>query len=85
MKRSAIATQLEYANDQISALKKELAAYKEAAVSDHALLASGLRLAFANEALEAEKGLLRNDASDRPATTSKDGRNSVQTVGANSE
>jgi hypothetical protein len=48
-----------------SALKKELAECKAAAVSDRALLAGGLRLALANEALEIENALLRRNAAQQ--------------------
>jgi hypothetical protein len=46
-----------------SALKKELFDCRTAANSDRPLLASGLRLALANEALQGEVAALRKDAS----------------------
>jgi hypothetical protein len=59
-------TELGQAKDQNSILEKELADCREAADADSALLASGLRLAFANEALEVENRLLRQDVAKGP-------------------
>ena len=61
------ATELVRCKDQNSVLKKELAECRTEVDSDGALLASGLRLAFKNEALEVEKRLLRQDAATRSA------------------
>ena len=60
--RTDRAAELGRSKDQNSVLKKELADCREAADADTALLASGLRLVFANEALEVENKLLRQDA-----------------------
>ncbi len=57
------ATELEQCEDRNSAIKKELSECRSAANSYRPLLASGLRLALANEALQGEVAALRKDAS----------------------
>jgi predicted RNase H-like nuclease (RuvC/YqgF family) len=62
---------------QLFDLKKELSEYKNAADSDDPLLASGLRLALANEALKIEIAELRKDAA-KLAPHQKAGRGSPE-------
>jgi len=61
------AAQLKRLKDRNSALKKELSDCESAAASDLPLLASGLRLAFANEELRGKVAALRKDASKQAA------------------
>ncbi|MCU1259262.1 MAG: hypothetical protein JWO80_2147 [Bryobacterales bacterium] len=56
------ARELSHSEDKNSALTKELAECRTAADSDNLLLASGLRLCFENELLQAEMVILRKDA-----------------------
>jgi hypothetical protein len=62
-----IEAKLRYREDEICALKKELSAAKKVADSDRALLANGLRLALANEALRVEVAALRKRAAKAAA------------------
>lgn len=58
------ADELRRAKSDNSTLKKELSTAKQTVESDARLLAQGLRLALANEALRVEVGLLRKDCSE---------------------
>jgi len=69
-------TELERSEDRNSALRKELSECRSAANLSQTLLASGLRLAFANEALQGEVAALRKDAS-----TQASGQKSKQSSG----
>lgn len=59
------AAKLRNSEDRNCALRKELSEHKNAAASDRLLLASGLRLALANEALRVEIAVLRKAAAER--------------------
>jgi hypothetical protein len=64
---------LGHCEEDNAALKKELSQCKNAANSDDLLLASGLRLALANEALKVEVAVLRKDLA-KQATDQKTGK-----------